>query len=349
MIIRLFLILLSISLSGCSLIYSYSEDLPKRIDKWTAEKKYNLALDTISYIKPSHKQYRIIQRKKNNILKLVTQYEKSAIEKSSRLAEHGNWLKAFELLDEATENIPDNLKIKKHHAKLLLKRNKIIKNYENDILSGQAVYLAKKMVIYEKINKTVRKDETNELDIAEFDRSRHETNLRLTKRGELQFKKKEYDNALTTIDLALKLKPDEDTVLHLNKIKQSITKATKLKKSTYVKEIKTLISKLSQGYSHAILKKTKEKIIWLDKIKGNEKVYLKLIDSLKKHLAAGIKQRFEAARKLYSKGKTQEALSIWLELKKLDPDNVKLQSHIKRAEKVLLKLKELSNKPENKK
>jgi len=346
--IRLFLILLSISLSGCSLIYSYSDDLSQRIDKWTDEKKYNVALDTISYIKPSHKYYRIIQRKKNEILKLVAVYENTAIESSSQLAEHGNWLKAFNLLDEVAENIPDTSKIEKHHAKLLLKRNKLIKSYENDILSSQAVYLAKKMVLYEKINKMVRKNETNELDIEKFDRSRHETSLRLTKRGELQFKKKEYDNALTTIDLALKLKPDEDIVLHLNIIKKSITKATKLKKSTYVKEIKTLISKLSQGYSHAILKETKEKIIWLDKIKGNEKVYLKLIDILKKHLAAGTKQRFAAARKLYSKGKTQDALSIWLELKKLDPEYPKLQSHISRAEKVLNKLKILSNKPEHK-
>ncbi len=346
---RLFLYFILITLSGCSLIYSYSDDLPQRLDKWVAEKKYNTALNTISYIQPSHKYYRIVQRKKNHILKLVTQYEKSTIEKSSRLAEHNNWLKAFELLDEAAENVPDSSKIEKHHAKLLLKRKKIIKNFEDDLLSSQAIYLAKKMLIYEKINKTVHKNETNELDITEFDRARHETTLRLAKRGELQFKKKEYDNALTTINLALKLKPDEDTVLHLKKLKQRISRATQLKKSTYIKEIKTLLSKLSQGYSHAILKETKDKIMWLNKIKGNEKVYTKLISKLKQHLSAGIKQRFEAARKLYSKGKTQEALSIWSELEKLEPEYPKLQSHIARAEKILRKLKKLSNKPENKK
>ena len=347
--IKLFLYIMLITLSGCSLIYSYSDDLPQRIDKWVTQKKYNTALDTIDYIKPTHKYYRIVQRKKKKILKLVTSYENSAIERSSQLAENGNWLKAFELLDEVAENVPDSSKIEKHHAKLLEKRKKIIKNFENDILSSQAVYLAKKMLIYEKINRTVHKNETNELDISEFDRARHETSLRLTKRGELQFKKKEYDNALTTIDLALKLKPDEDTVAHLKKIKQRITKAIKLKKSTYIKEVKILLRKLSQGYSHAILKEAKDKITWLNKIKGNEKAYIKLIDNLKKHLAAGIKQRFEAARKLYSKGKTQEALSIWLELKKLEPNDPKLQSHIERAEKIISKLKKLSSKPENKK
>ena len=110
-----------------------------------------------------------------------------------------------------------------------------------------------------------------------------------------------------------------------------------------------MLTKLSQGYSYEILKETKKTINWLNKIKNNGKVYLQLIAKLKKHLEDGEKQRFEAARNLYSKGKTQEALSIWLELKELNPDNAKLQSHIERAEKVLIKLKKLTNKPAKKK
>ena len=87
----------------------------------------------------------------------------------------------------------------------------------------------------------------------------------------------------------------------------------------------------------------------MNKNKEDNKSYQTLIDKLKKHLAKGVKQRFEAARNLYSKGKTQESLSIWLELKELDPNNTKLLSHIERAEKVLSKFKKLSNKPAKKK
>jgi len=80
--------------------------------------------------------------------------------------------------------------------------------------------------------------------------------------------------------------------------------------------------------------------------KSKEPSYLELAEKLKERLNAGVKQRFEAARSLYSKGKIQEALSIWLELKELEPENIKLQSHINRAEKILTKLKKLTNKPE---
>ena len=116
----------------------------------------------------------------------------------------------------------------------------------------------------------------------------------------------------------------------------------------YVKEAKTLLNKLSQGYSHAILKETKETIVWLKKNKENKNVNQELIIRLEVHFTSGVRQHFEAARRLYSEGKIQEALSIWLDIKKLEPEYPQLQSHIKRAEKVLIKLDKLSNKPQPK-
>ena len=349
--LRILFIFLAVSFSGCSLIYSYSGNLPQRIDQWIAEKKYNIALDTISHIKPAHKDYRVIQRKKNLILKKIISYENMAIEKSTKLANQGNWILALKLLDEVEGNIINTKRIKKQRAKLLKKRNKLITTYEDDVLNSQAKDLLNKMKLYEKIKKTVSKNESNQLNISKFDDLRQETSLRLTKRSEQEYQKGQYNKAFSTIKLALKLKPDEDIVSHLKTIKQRIQRKTKRKKRSYVKDAKELLAKLSQGYSYEILKETKEKINWLNKIKNNEKDYLELIAKLKKHLEAGEKQHFEAARKLYSEGKTQEALSIWLELEKLNPKNTKLQSHIKRAKKVLIKLEKLSNKPqpENKK
>lgn len=345
---RLLLIVLSLSFSGCSLIYSYSDNLPHRINQWIAEKKYNVALNTINHIKPTHKDYPIIQRKKTVILKQMVDYENMAIEKSSQLVRQGNWLLALDLLDEVAGNIIDTHKIDNHRDKILQKRGEIITNYENDILNNQAINLISKIELYEKIKKTVTKNENNELEISKFDNLRRETSLSLAKRCELQFEKGQYSNALTTIDLALKLNPDEDIVSRLEETRKSIQEENKLNKSSYIKDSEALLTKLSQGYSHAILKETKEKITWLNKIKEEDPIYINLITRLQKHLKTGIKMHFDAARKLYSNGKTQEALSIWVDIKELEPEYPKLQSHINRAEKILIKLEELSNKPINK-
>ncbi len=339
------LILLSLSFSGCSLLYSYSDNLPQRLDQWVSEKKYNVALNTIDYIKPDHKDYRTIQVKKKLIKKQMNAYESTAIEKSTLLASKGNWIKALKLLEEVADNIIDEENIKKHQAYLLSKRHAVISAYEKDILYNQATNLAAEMELYREIKKTVTTDEKNQLNISEFDDLREKTTIRLATLSEQQFKNRQYNNALNTISFALKLNPNNEIVIRLKIINKRIKEATKLQKESYLKEAKALLSKLSQGYSHAILNKTKTTIIWLNKNKDNNKSYQNLINKLEKHLATGIKQRFEAARNLYSKGKTQEALSIWLELKELDPDNAQLQSHIERAKKVLLKLKRLSNKP----
>lgn len=342
---RFFLLLLSLSFSGCSLIYSYSDDLPQRIDHWIKEKKYNVALNTIDYIKPSHKSYKKIQRKKNLILKQIVSYENEGIKKSTELANQGSWIKALEKLDEIEGNILNTKNVEKHREKLLKQRSKVISNYEYEVLNSQARDIANKIKLYKKIKKTVSKNERNELDIAKFDNLRHEISLKLTTQSEQQYEKGHYNKASKTINLALKLNPDKEPLSSLNKIKSLIKKNTKLKTLSYVASAKSLLSKLSQGYSHAILKETKEKVLWLNKNKENKNAHKVLIRKLEKHLAAGMKQHFEAGRKLYSKGKTQEALSIWLELKTLEPDYPKLQAHISRAEKVITKLKKLSNKP----
>lgn len=338
-----FLSILLLSLSGCSLIYSYSDNLPQRVDQWILDNKYNVALNTISYIKPTHKNYRFLQKKKKTIQEKMAAYENMVVNKSTKLTVQGEWIKAFKLIDKASRNLLDVTNIKKHRAILLAKRNKLIASYENNILYDQAKNLVDKMPLYEKINKTVSSSERNQLDIAAFNDARYETSLRLAQRSERQYKHALYDDALTTIEFALKLKPEKEIVLRLKNIKVRVKAELKLLEASYLNKAKTLLGKLSQGYSHLILKEAKETITWLKKNK--ELSQLTLVEKLTKRLNAGVKQRFEAARSLYSKGKTQEALSIWLELKELEPKNIKLQSHIERAEKILIKLKKLTNKP----
>lgn len=345
--LRILLLISTLSFSGCALLYSYSENLPQRIDGWVAEKKYNTALNTISYIKSNHKDYRIIKRKKVIIQQKMLSYEKAAIEKSMQLSSQGEWVKAFNLIDEVSNNIVETNKIDKHRAILLIKRNKVISSYENEILYAQAKNLADKMKLYERISKTVLEGETNQLNISEFNNARKETILRLTRRSEQQHRNALYYEAIATIELAFKLNPDKEIASRLSEIKKRIKQESKQIKAFQIKEAKSLLSKLSQGYSHLILKRTKDTIKQLSKNKDNP--HLELIRKLQKHLTAGVNQNFEAARSLYSKGKTQQALSIWLELKKLEPENPKLLSHIERAEKIMSKLKTLSNKPAKKK
>lgn len=343
-----FLLLITLSMSGCSLIYSYSDNLPQDISQWIKQKKYKQALNTIEYIKPTHKDYKKIQQQKKLILGQINSYQQQTIDECSQLAEKGEWLIAFAKLDEASENLPNPEKILQFRNKLLKQQNKLLYKYEYEFLSSEAEELSAKIEFYDKIRKTLAANDNDVLNVSKFDERRHDISLNLLERGETEYKKSNYNMALNAINLAYKLQPDKKITARLNTLKEKIREDGRSRKNYYIFSARALLSKLSQGYSHEILKETSDMITQLKINQGNEHFHDELIAKLEKYFNAGVHQYFEAGRVLYSKGKTQEALSVWLELSEISPDYPKLKSHIQRAEKVLKKLKKLSEKPLNK-
>jgi len=331
-------------INGCSLLYSYDDNLPQRIDQWIDEGKFKTALNTINHIDSNHKQYIVIQQQKKKITQYLINYENDAIIKSNQLANQGNWLIALNYIEQISENIPDNRKILSHKKTLLKQRDEIIKKYETQVLNHQAKNLVGKIDLYNKIKKTVTTNEKNQLDIAEFDRLKSKIIIRLTHQAEYYYRNNEFDKAENSISLGIELKPTKEYALRLNKIKQFIQTRNNIKKTTRINKAKALLNKLSQGYSRSILKETKETIKQLKKSKEKTKTELNLISKLEKHLKIGVKRYFKAARKLYSEEKIQEALSIWLSLKDLEPHYPKLDTYIKRAERIIKNLNKITNK-----
>lgn len=341
-----FLLFFTLTFSGCSLIYSYSDNLPEQINQWNSLKRYKLALDTIDHISPDHKDYKILQKKKKSILKLANKYEKEGLKKTKKLADNGEWILAFKNLDGIANNISETKNIEVFREKLQIRRDKLVLQYEIQLLKFQASDIMEKVSLYEKMEKILPENEI--FDINEFNNFRNKTCLKLVKLSEQLYDDSQYEKALSVINLAEKLKPDSYVQDMLDDIRSSIRIEDKLQSKSYISATKSLLKKLSQGYSHAILKETKETIRWFKRNKSVTKQHKELLRKLEKHFKTGSTQNFEAGRNLYSKGKIQEALRIWLELEKLNPDHPKLKSHIIRAEKIVKKLETLSNKPDSK-
>lgn len=338
------LLLIIIHLNGCSLIYSYDSNLAQRVQQWMSEENYITALDTINRIPPAHPQYHNLQINKHEILKRLDKLERQTIKDSKYLAKKGDWLLALKRIDEIEEKLVNTKRLAAHTQKLLLQRNKLIRRYEYEHLNAQAMYLSSKMAFYEKIKKTVDKKENNKFNIIEFDRLCQETSARLLQQAERQYKENRYTQALSTINLALSLNPNKVTSSRLITAKNLIQKLNDTKQLAHIVSAQYLLNSLSEGYNYALLKETQNKIHWLNKNKERKREYKYLIKKLEEHLKLGTKHYFNKARKLYSIGEIEEALSIWLKLKEIVPDYPKLNSHIKRARKILHKLKRLSNK-----
>ena len=340
----LVLFLIIITLNGCSLIYSHDSNIAQRVQQWMDEENYITAIETINRIPATHPQYHKLQINKREILKRLNKLEQQTIKDSRSLANQGEWLLALKRIDETEAKLVNAKKLAAHKQKLLIQRNKLLRRYEYEHLISQARYLSSKMAFYQKIKKTVDKKDNNKFSRDEFYKLCQETSARLLQQAERLYKENKYAKALSTINLALSLKPNKATASRLKTAKNLIQKLNETKQQAHIVSAESLLNSLSQGYSYALLKQTKNKIDWFNQNNDRKRTYKAIIKKLETHLMLGTKHYFNMARKLYSIGEVEEALRIWLKLKEIVPNYPKLNAHISRAKKILHKLKRLSNK-----
>ena len=76
MMLRFFSLFFLISLlQGCAYLHSLSSDLPQKIDQWVAEQEYGKALETLSHVPRTHKNFSLLQKKRHAILLQAKDFE----------------------------------------------------------------------------------------------------------------------------------------------------------------------------------------------------------------------------------------------------------------------------------
>lgn len=328
-------------LSGCAQLYSHSSDLTTKVEQWINEQRYGYAMDVLANVSPTHNQYAVLQKQKQKISGLITSLEKSTVSKAKELASGGHWAKAFSLIDDSLEKVPDDNNILAIRDILQQEREAEIAAYEQKLLISRAKHIANDISIYAKISEILPDEAEHRFDLRKFNLQRQDVSNQLAKRSEQLYKAGKYSAAQDIINLAKQLDPADDVQAYIGNIEQLINASLHQQKRNQLEEIKALLVKLQQGYSLDILKQAKEAINWLTANAPDEK---KLLKDLQKHIRHGVEQRFEAGRKLYSEGKIREALDIWEEAAPLQDNNTKLVAHISRARKVLEKMQQLKGK-----
>ena len=337
----LVLLIITSLLSGCAQLYSHSSDLPNKVEQWISENQYGYAMQVLDQVSPSHSRYAELQKQKAKIAGLISKLEKTTVTKSKEYAAKGDWAKAFSLIDEALENIPDSSDIITLRDILHQEREAEIAAYQQKLLISRAKHIASDISIYEKISEILPDEAQQRFKLKDFHNQRKNVSNLLAQRSEQLYKAGKYQQAQEIIELAKQLNPDEDILAYINNIEQLISASQLQQRRSHIDEIKDLLVKVQQGHSLDILKEAKTAISWLTSNAPEEK---KLLKDLQKHLRHGVEQRFEAGRKLYSEGKISEALGIWEEVAPLQESNTKLISHISRARKVLEKMQQLKGK-----
>ena len=339
------IIIFQLSLSNCAYIYSQSNNVAETVQNLTKEKKYGLALKTLSYISKDHSNYVYLMSEKKRIEIQAKEYEKKSLHQAAKFSSKKQWAAAMKIYNQAHRNLPDSENIKKARDKFIEKRDKYLNLLKNKLLVSNAKTLRKKTATTKEIAQVNPNDSKAKKLLSSHIREVNLTADKLIVCAEDSLKNNDIQLAEECIALASNLSTSNDNKKKIKRISLRIKNDRKKHSKIIKKSNPKITKKLSQVKNNAelILYKNELDILY-QKNKSNKKI-IRLKRKLKERINLVLKKGIKQGQELYSQGRIQQALNQWNQLHQLEPSNIKLNDYIDRAQKVLKKLRSLSNNP----
>ena len=351
-VVAALLVPLLLSFAGCVPDPMLKKDLPEQVDRWVAEEEYGKALKVIEDVKPDHPLYPRLQSQREEILRLVDTYERDLIGKGRMLIRNQDWQQADELYREGTDKLPDSERIARARADFLARRDERVETLRTEALVNKGDWLARELPLQREILRTTPDDGHAKKALKRAKRELDDTSAGLYLCGQRALDSRNNKLAVRCLALAEQLTPTTS-------VKDALARAEKEHKRTKAKtrrakrkkqqqseadKVRRLFDEYEEAYeaddlirARAILEELKLAEPKNDKV---EQLEMELDGAIGERVTRGM----EESRRLYSQGKIQQALDNWRKLSKLDPKNEDIKAHIARAERVLAKLRELSEK-----
>ena len=339
------LIFLSLLLHGCAYLHSFNAELPQQVDEWAAAHEYGKALDTLSYVSKTHKQYALLQKKKHKIMLQAREFEQDQHLAAKKMEQRGKWHKADSIYNSALKKFPQSKLLKTEYQGFIKRRDKFLKDLEYKLSIARGSWLIESTPLQKQILETAPDDYASQRRFEKNTQELQDTADELMECTESALQAGRISLAKTCLETAENLHSPHIDEARLSKLKKQFNHSHQLYMKKQNDITRALLKEIKQGYSHENLQRAQRHLNDIVKHKEQNKEAARLAKELDKYIKTGFAQRMEAGRRMYSNGQYQEALSIWIPLKSIDPDNAKLQDYIERTKRVLDKLEKLSNTP----
>jgi len=343
---RFLIITLSVLfLHGCAFIQARDSNLPQQIDQWVAADEYAKALNTLKYVAKSHKHYALLMNKKRRILLQAKEFENNSHAMAQTAEKNLQWNKANNIYENALNKLPENSFLQTEYRDFIKRRDDYLENLEFKLSISKGSWLIESRPIQKTIiaaNPANNRAENRYRDaVQEMD----ETAKDLLRCTEVAIQAGRSALAETCLQTASELSPTYIDKTKLKKLRAQLAKTHQKRITRQSNRTRELINELKQGYSHDNLQRAQRHLSTIRESDMKNSESKKLTAQLSTLFKKGLANRIESGRRLYSDGKIQDALSIWIPLQSIAPDNAKLEEHIKRAKRVLAKVKKLSDNP----
>lgn len=377
------LLVLPVLLFGCDVLVPVKKDQTdsdvkfgklrkvdqKLIDQWVAEQKFSKVLGSLESV-PGAERSEKDRVQIEEIQKLAEEYETQQSETIKKLYEEGDRLQALEAAEEAFNNYSDGARLWVIKEKIKQQHANYIREVESQILLAKGKWLLQSPPLYEELLSANPGNKDLIIESKQVTGDSIATAARLTVLGIYALSTDQIQLAEQRLTMANALHPTSENITALarldklshekvvkqrevDQVQQEIKRRVESKKRVEVqrkkqekeqKESTRLVETIYHSLARGELMRALSQIRELENTFENNSDILRLQDSLDKLVAEKVDALLVEGNELYSNGQIEKAKVVWESALKLNPDNVKINRRIKRAEQVLTKLRELQNK-----
>jgi hypothetical protein len=354
MIVKKFVLILILALplliSSCAYLNAQRDDVNSLITKWLSEQEYDKAQNTLTEVKTTHPQYLKLMLRKKEVTDQSNKFVTKTIKQAQFFIKENKWEDAYTVYDFALSRVSQDKNLNSSYKTYLKKRQKYIDNLKYKLLVHNANRLINTIPLQKKIALAIKETSVEQKKYDNLKKQASESVESLANCSTKALELKKINTAKICVELALKLEPSKELTAKLKQDQRKISRLTAGKKQKKQQAKSNSYSRTLTEYKAAFEKNdlytANKKLTTLLTENKNNYELIKLKTELDEAINKKIKLGIETGRILYSKGNIKLALDKWQILKKLDPENVELNSHINRAERVLRKLRNLTNKEE---
>ena len=325
--------------SGCTNISLSPSAEPEKLKQLAEQQKYGQALAIIASVPTSAPEHAELEKLRKSITKQATAYQRKTLQAGKNLEQQGEWYQAHQQYQQALDNLRESRKIQAALDKLQRKIDTRVASLETDLLMAKGVWIKQQLAIQAKLSPLISRKLLDPWRQGSVKKEAIQTSAELGLVGQHAIQQGDFSLAEKALDLSLQLNPDPE-------IKKTREALSKKKQRARVKSVQDKRKALSVSLERALkkgeLKKASGIAARLKKQGTPNQKEQKLIQQLNRDIKTLVTKQLQLGADHYSRGEYPQAVSAWDNVLKLDPNNTEANTRIKRANRVLAKLRKLS-------
>lgn len=348
-------------LSGCASFQANRPGVAERVELMLSEHEYARALETIALVKPSHPDYKRLQGWRQTIQKNARAWEAELVRDVEQMIEADQWYNAQQQLDEGLQKLPQSEALIRTQQRFLYRRGVRLAGINHRLTLARGRGLPAEIAALEELAAVDPQDAEIKAELARRRGMLADAQRDLVECGRTALSAGRTDRARECLTIARGIARSPDVEKMLATLEKSRT-AKKQAQKQQQRQVQAAAQKrverdqarkleeLQVAYNRALqngdLNTARQHLDVLLKVQPTAALRQ---DSarLDQRIKRQVDRSMEDGRNLYTQGDFQGARAIWVAALRLDPGNQELKDNIARAERVLKKLKTLSDDQQN--